>query len=207
MADGRQVDERGAGEVSAPARRMRRADRREQLLAAATRAFARTGFAATSLDDVVAEAGVSRVILYRHFESKADMYRAVLERVCGRLEEAVGSGDYDEGTIPDLLRAARADPDGFRLLFRYAAGEPEFREFTSRLGGAATEIAHRHLAESIPDARWAAWASHLVPTVAIEAVIAWLDAGQPGDEAAAERIGQAIQGVIDAARLPDTPER
>jgi AcrR family transcriptional regulator len=54
----------------APGRRLRRAERREQILAAATEAFAAAGFAATSLDDVAAQAGVSRAILYRHFDSK-----------------------------------------------------------------------------------------------------------------------------------------
>jgi AcrR family transcriptional regulator len=52
-----------------PVRRLRRAERREQILAAATRAFARAGFAATSLDDIAAAAGISRAILYRHFDA------------------------------------------------------------------------------------------------------------------------------------------
>jgi hypothetical protein len=34
----------------------------------------RAGYAATSLDEVAREAGVSRTILYRYFESKADLY-------------------------------------------------------------------------------------------------------------------------------------
>ena len=50
-------------------RRMARAERREHLLDAATRAFARSGFAGTSLDNIAAEAGVTHVILYRHFDS------------------------------------------------------------------------------------------------------------------------------------------
>ncbi|MBA2695026.1 MAG: helix-turn-helix transcriptional regulator, partial [Actinobacteria bacterium] len=58
---------------------MRRADRREQILDAATRAFARTGYTATGLDDLAEEAGITRVILYRHFDAKQDMYRAVLD--------------------------------------------------------------------------------------------------------------------------------
>src|ERR687892_920956 len=74
---------------AAGGRRLPRAERRDQILAAATRAFARAGFAATSLDDIAAEAGISRVILYRHFESKTDLYRAVLDRVRARLTAAV----------------------------------------------------------------------------------------------------------------------
>ena len=46
--------------VPVPTRRMPRAQRREQILAAATRAFARAGFANTGLDVVAAEAGVTR---------------------------------------------------------------------------------------------------------------------------------------------------
>ena len=53
-----------------PVRRLPRVQRREQILTAATKAFARSGFAATSLDDIAAEAAVTRVILYRHFYSK-----------------------------------------------------------------------------------------------------------------------------------------
>ncbi|MPZ51108.1 MAG: TetR family transcriptional regulator, partial [Dehalococcoidia bacterium] len=39
--------------------RLGRRERREQILVAATRAFARTGFEATSLDDVAREAGIT----------------------------------------------------------------------------------------------------------------------------------------------------
>src|SRR5436190_14269858 len=111
-----------------PSRRLPRAQRREQILTAATEAFARSGFAATGLDDIAAEAGITRVLLYRHFDSKADLYRAVLERACHRLEESVGRDEFDEHAIPALIRSAAADPDAFRLLFRYAAREPEFRD-------------------------------------------------------------------------------
>ncbi|MGH3586532.1 MAG: TetR/AcrR family transcriptional regulator, partial [Pseudonocardia sp.] len=116
-------------------RRMRRADRRAQIIDAATRAFARSGFAATGLDEIAAEASITRVLLYRHFDSKADLYAAVLDRACQRLDESVGRDDYDEHAIPALLRAAAADPEAFRLLFRHAAREPEFR---SRIDGLTT---------------------------------------------------------------------
>jgi len=184
-----------------PTRRLRRAERREQITTAATRAFARTGFTATSLDDIAAEAGVSRVILYRHFDSKTHLYQAVLDRACIRLAETVGTADYSEQTIPTLLAAAGADPDGFRLLFRHAAREPDFHEMTDQLTTAATDIARRHITALVPDPRWAQWAGQLAPMLAIEAVIAWLDAGQPDPSRAAERIAHAINGVIQAAQL------
>ncbi len=178
----------GAAGAAQPARRLRRAERREQILAAATRAFARAGFAATSLDDVAAEAGITRVILYRHFESKADLYRAVLDRACSTLAEAVGTGDYGDEAIPTLVRAAAADPGGFRLLFRHAAREPEFRDLADSLTAASAELD---------------WAARLIPVLTTEAVIAWLDAGQPDPGQAAERIGRAVHGAIQAASRAD----
>jgi AcrR family transcriptional regulator len=201
VSDSIPADDRPA---APPARRLRRADRREQILDAATRAFARAGFTATGLDDVATEAGITRVLLYRHFDSKADMYRAVLERACSRLEKTVGSDDFDEHAIPALLRAAAADPDAFRLLFRHAAREPEFRDLTDSLTAISTDVARHNLAALIPDGPWLHWASHLIPTLTIEAVIAWLDADQPDPEHAADRIHRAVHGVIDAAQAaPD----
>jgi AcrR family transcriptional regulator len=183
-----------------PGRRLRRAERRDQILAAATRAFARAGFAATSLDDIAGEADISRVILYRHFDSKADLYRAVLDQACARLADRVGTYEFSASSVDSLLDAAARDPDGFRLLFHHAAREPEFRVEVDRLRAESVEIARRYLGELIPDPAWVAWASQLAPTVAIEAVIAWLDAGQPDRERAADRILQVLGAITDAAR-------
>jgi hypothetical protein len=60
--------------------------------------------------------------------------------------------------------------------------------------------ARRELARIIPDRGWAQWAAQLAPAVAIEAVMAWLDAGQPDPDQAADRIRQALAGVISAAQ-------
>jgi len=179
-------------------RRMPRAQRREQILEAATRAFARGGFANTGLDAIAAEAGVTPVILYRHFASKADLYREVIESGHARLREATGGHDFDEASIPALIRAAAADPDAFRLLYRYAAREPEFRDMIDTLIDNATEITRRHLA-GIADDRWRSWAARLLPAMTIDAVIAWLDAGQPDPDQAATRIRGSVDAVIEAA--------
>ena len=200
----RQRGNQPAAEAAAPTpvRRLRRAERREQLLAAATQAFARAGFAATSLDDIAAAAGISRVLLYRHFESKTDLYRAVLDRAVARLTAAVGTRDYSYASIDALLGAAAADPDGFRLLFRHAAREPEFRPQMDRFHRGMVATARRELARIIPDRTWVQWAAQLAPVVAIEAVLAWLDAGQPDPDRAADRVRQALAGIIAAAQQP-----
>jgi AcrR family transcriptional regulator len=181
-------------------RRLRRAERREQILAAATQAFARAGFAATSLDDIATAAGISRAILYRHFDSKTDLYRAVLDRACTRLASTVGTGDFTAASVDALVGAAAADPDGFRLLFHHAAREPAVRAERARCRNAMGTIAGRELAAMIPDCSWATRAARLAPTVAVEALMAGLDAGQPDREQAAQRIGQALDGIIRAAQ-------
>lgn len=50
------------------------------LLEAARELFAQDGYAATSLDDVVARAGLTKGALYHHFNSKRDLFRAVYEQ-------------------------------------------------------------------------------------------------------------------------------
>jgi AcrR family transcriptional regulator len=51
-----------------------------QLLEAARRLFAADGYTATSLEDVVAAAGVTKGALYHHFDSKRDLFREVFEQ-------------------------------------------------------------------------------------------------------------------------------
>lgn len=184
-------------------RRMPRAERREQILDAATRAFARAGFSATGLEDVAAEAGITRVLLYRHFDSKSDLYRAVLDRARARLAVTVGSDDFDDSSLPALIRSAADDPDGFRLLFRYAAREPEFRDVVDEIQSASDEVTRRDLATMIPEGPWLDWAVQLVPAVTLEAVIAWLDAGQPDPDQVAARIGRILHGIVEVAGTAD----
>lgn len=186
-----------------PVRRLRRAERHDQIVSAATRAFARAGFAATSLDDIAAEAGISRVILYRHFESKTDLYRAVLDRACLRLVSTVGEDEFDATSVGALLDAAAEDPDAFRLLFHHAAREPDFRAEVDRLWAGAVEIARRYYTAVIRDPAWATWAAQLTPTVVIDAVIAWLDAGQPDREHAADRVLHLLAAITEAAQARD----
>lgn len=54
---------------------------RQQLVATATDLFATRGYEATSIDDVLGAAGVSRGALYHHFPGKEALFEAVLESV------------------------------------------------------------------------------------------------------------------------------
>jgi AcrR family transcriptional regulator len=57
----------------------RKTETRQGLLAAAYRVFGQKGYAQATVDDVAAAAGVSKGAVYHHFESKEDLFRALLE--------------------------------------------------------------------------------------------------------------------------------
>lgn len=186
-------------------RRLPRAERREKILAAATEAFARSGFAATGLDDIASEAGVTRVILYRHFDSKTDLYQAVLDRMGARLNAHVEdpADGFSAASIDGLLAVASESPAGFRLLFQHAVREPEFKEQIEKFRAYLTAAACQPVSALIVDKALARWAAQLAPAVAIEAITAWLDAGQPEPDLAPGRVRQAVMGVISAIVAPD----
>lgn len=64
---------------------MRRSEIRDHLLETALRLFNQHGYHATGIDLIIAEAGLAKTTLYRHFETKEDLILATLER---RDEEA-----------------------------------------------------------------------------------------------------------------------
>ena len=67
-----------------------REERRAALVDATIRAI-RTHGAGVGMDDIAAEAGTSKTVIYRHFEDKAGLYRAVAERIDGRVVRNVGA--------------------------------------------------------------------------------------------------------------------
>ena len=77
---------------------------REQLIEVATRLFAENGYEDTSIEDVLAAAGVSRGALYHHFAGKDALFGAVVESVENRVmaDLAAAAGD-----IPDVVERLR----------------------------------------------------------------------------------------------------
>ena len=61
------------------------------------------GFAATSMEDVAEACGVTKLIVYRHFDSKEDLYRAILQRVFDRQAEELAP----RARAPVAVRAGR----------------------------------------------------------------------------------------------------
>lgn len=193
-------DQTTATDTRPTQRRLGRAERRQQIIDAATRAFDREGgYAHTSLDDVAATAGVTRMILYRHFDSKTDLYAAVIDRAAERLyAAAVVDGEMDDDSITRVIDWARTDPAGFRLLFRHAAREPEFSRGIDELKLAMAAHVRPYIDETGTDEQWRDWAAQTSTMILVEAILAWLDNGQPDPDHATERILRAAGAAIEA---------
>lgn len=77
---------------------------RQKLLHAALNVFSRQGYDATRLEDIAAEAEVTRGAIYHHFGGKAELYNAMVmeftQRVMPVIQEAVAQG----GGALDTLR-------------------------------------------------------------------------------------------------------
>lgn len=74
------ASERRKGEGGKPAR-MRKADRKRQLLAHAKQLFVTLGYQATTTEQIARAAGVSEPVLYRHFPSKKALFLEVLHEI------------------------------------------------------------------------------------------------------------------------------
>jgi AcrR family transcriptional regulator len=66
---------------AAPRWRRRKQERPGDIVAAALALFAEKGFAGAPLDEIAARAGVSKGTLYLYFETKQDLFRAVVQEV------------------------------------------------------------------------------------------------------------------------------
>jgi AcrR family transcriptional regulator len=188
--------------------RLPREERRAQIVRAAARAFLRGGFDGTSMEDVAREAGVTRLIVYRIFDSKEDLYRAVLEGVVAQLvagfSPPAGGGapagaDSRGFSCRVLLTVARRDPDAFRLFWVHAAHEPAYAGYHRQFRVLADAYAASLLQHVITDPAVIAWAAPTIVAHVYDAVISWLDHGDPaGDEEFVHRVGEGMHALVTA---------
>ncbi|NNC81097.1 MAG: TetR/AcrR family transcriptional regulator [Acidimicrobiales bacterium] len=81
-----------------------KAEHRERLLSAAAAEFAAKGLDGARVDDISVAAGLAKGTIYNYFDSKADVFRAVIEAWSSRTEEVRGEID-DEAPVEDQLRS------------------------------------------------------------------------------------------------------
>ncbi len=95
------------------------------LVQAAIRAIRQHG-PDVAMEDIAAEAGVSKPILYRHFHDKGDLYMAVSETATRRLRAALLSGLDTDGDPRELLRLM------IETYLMFIEEEPELYRFVVR---------------------------------------------------------------------------
>ncbi|WP_119299736.1 TetR/AcrR family transcriptional regulator [Dongia deserti] len=89
-------------EDPAPRWRRRAADRPREILDAALTVFVAKGFASTKLDDVATAAGISKGLLYRYFDNKAELFKEVIRQTLVTTIRDVG----DRARASDSARVA-----------------------------------------------------------------------------------------------------
>jgi AcrR family transcriptional regulator len=77
---------------------------RRKLIAGARKLFGKKGYAATSVDEVVRAAGVTKGALYHHFRDKDDLFHAVVEQVKVDVTAAAADSFFDESSGDDPLQ-------------------------------------------------------------------------------------------------------
>ncbi len=128
-------------------------DHRQAILAAATETFARFGFKKTSIDDVARRAGIGKGTVYLHFESKEELFGAVVRRLVvkglAELEAAVAAARTPAAKIRAFLEVRQrqhlqiASDLGITaesLLELLAHAEPHRRESRAREAALLEEI-------------------------------------------------------------------
>jgi AcrR family transcriptional regulator len=120
---------------------------RERLFAGMARVMARRGYAATTVDDIAVESGVSRKALYAHFSGKEDVllqaHRAIFERIMTGAGPAIDEqADWKSG-----LRAL------FDWTLEFFAREPAFAHLAFVEMAAATPASRQLQSESLAPVR------------------------------------------------------
>lgn len=114
-----------------------KAERRQQILRHARDVFAKHGYHAAKIDDIVAAAGVARGTFYLHFDDKRAIFEEIVDNTFGRLGAAIvrvdtenpnrSVGDQVKDNIRAIIHTLLEDPATTKILLSDAVGlDPEF---------------------------------------------------------------------------------
>lgn len=129
------------------------AERRRSLVESALRAIRRHG-ASVSLDDIAAEAGTSKPVLYRHFGDRTGLYVAVVESVHSYILTNLdlplataaekGPGELAAHLADAYLSVVGRDPEIYRFVITRPTGDAPVNDpvvsLTSVIGDELTEV-------------------------------------------------------------------
>jgi len=128
---------------------MERAARREQVLGCAVRVFSRKGYHATTVSDIIEEAGVARGTFYLYFKSKRAIFDELLDDYLGQIRGQIRRVDVSAGAEPPvqqllgmferILGVPLDSRDLTRILLHAAVGLDD--DFDRKLAGFYGDVA------------------------------------------------------------------
>jgi AcrR family transcriptional regulator len=143
-----------------PRKRLSGEERRAAILESALAVFADRGYHASSIDDIAREGGVSKALIYEHFDSKQKLYEELLEQHAGELFERLGTAMDEAGDTGAARLASGLDAFyrfveehrvAWRMLFREAS-DPEMVAVLERIVAQVTGVVAALIAQD-PGAR------------------------------------------------------
>ena len=184
------------------------ADRRQELLDAAVRVFARKGFRAARVDDIAEEAGAAHGLLYHYFRSKNEVLETIFRETWHLLVTDTERIEASGAPLREQLRRfARiylgswlVTPELIGVLVREIARSPHVGETVDEIGGVFQSLTRmieaaqeRGEVRADCDATLAAWAVY----GALEEILTgWVLGQLPGEE---EDVERAVATVVDVA--------
>jgi TetR/AcrR family transcriptional regulator, mexJK operon transcriptional repressor len=166
-----------------------------QILEAAAVVFCEQGYGATSVDAIAKRAGVSKATLYAHFNSKDELFAAVVGTACRRFSEGIAASDLDRLPVKEALRElARSfvtlilTPRAMAIRRVVIAEAPRFPELGRIFYESGPKIVRRQLAGYLARA----------------ALRRQLDVSDP--EIAAQHFLEMSKGSLDMCRLLSVPD-
>ena len=126
---------------------MTSAERREQLIAVSRSLFASRGYEGTSVEEIAAQAQVSKPVVYEHFGGKEGLYAVVVDREVRTLLDGIRSSltsgrqrELIEQAAMALLDYIESNTDGFRILARDSSVGSTSGSFATILGDIASQV-------------------------------------------------------------------
>jgi AcrR family transcriptional regulator len=181
-------------------------ERREQLLDVGRRLFAERGLDGTSIEEIAAQAGVSKPVVYEHFGGKEGLYAVVVDREVDRFTSMATTLLSGEDTMEKfevaavaLLHYIEENSDGFRILVRDshpASGSGTFASLISDIASQVEYILADVLKERGYDPKLAPMYSQMLVGMVVFAGQWWLDVRKPKlEEMAAHLVNLAWHGM------------
>ena len=134
--------------------RLPASDRRIQLLEVARERFGEDGYTATSMNVIAEAAGVTKPVLYQHFESKRHLFRELLtetadelsERLHSALKSTTSGREKLERGIHEYVAFFDENPRNFRVLYGEGVrSDEEFRSILRELSESFHSFAATHI--------------------------------------------------------------